>query len=151
MCLLIKSQETFSIFPSQGFFSFSKVCSEHMNDRQYLSLGVRRTKWNNFPQKQILRFSCALTFLMVTWHVMWLKLENEENWRIGLRIYFDWININIKIPNFLRLEWMYAKFKIKVFIWLIWAFKMMFSLIIFIEKTKKKIWIRKMLFFDFFP
>ena len=37
------------------------MCSEHMNNRQ-LSLARRPRTKCIFPQKKILRFSCALTF-----------------------------------------------------------------------------------------
>ena len=50
-----------------------------------------------------------------------LDIENEENWRIYFvsQFYFVWINKlaflkEDKLPYFLRLEWMYAKFKIEV-------------------------------------
>ena len=73
---------TYKVSGKIFYFSLSKVCSEHMNDWQYLLLGVRRTKWI-LPQKEILRFSCALTFTYghVTCHVT--KTWNEENWWIG--------------------------------------------------------------------
>ena len=49
--------------------------SEEMNDWQYLSQLI-------FPQKEILRFSCALMFNYG--HVT--KIENEGNWQIGGKI-----------------------------------------------------------------
>ena len=57
-----------------------------------------------------------LRLAMVTWHVTWKKLKMKEIGEFQLvRIYFVRINkLAFLIPNLLRLEWMYAKFKIKV-------------------------------------
>ena len=86
-----------------------------------ISLARRPRTEINFPRKYILRFSCALTFKYghvtchVTKHWNWRKLANC--WRIYIITLFGQTNWHfwkrINIPNFLRLEWMYAKFKTK--------------------------------------
>ena len=116
-----------SIVYSRGSRPGSKMCSEDINKWQYLSLGNLEQN-ELFPKinLEVSNLSCALTFNYghVTKNWKWRKLANW--WPI----YFVSINklvflkgdnrspsnglLMINIPNFLRLEWMYAKFKIKV-------------------------------------
>ena len=88
-----------------------KLCSAHMIDWQYLSLGdleqneifSKIKSWGLFMPERL---------IMVIWHATWPKLANW--WRI----YFVWINnlafLIENVPNFLRFEWIYSKFKSKV-------------------------------------
>ena len=99
---------------SRGLRPGSKVCSEHKHDWQYLSLGDLEP--SEFFPKSISWGFLAFSYGHVTCHVK-KKLKMKEIGEFQLvRIYFVRINkLAFLIPNLLRLEWMYAKFKIKVF------------------------------------
>ena len=58
------------------------MCSEHMNDWQYLSLGDQEQN-EFFPKSKSWGFFCALTFNCGHVTCDETKIENEGNWWIG--------------------------------------------------------------------